>query len=40
MRLSQALPGSGDADAAAADVARLRDEYGVLQDRKIEEQRH
>ena len=39
MRLSQAVPGSSEAEEAARDVARLRDEYGVLQDRKIEEQR-
>ena len=39
MRLSQALPGSADAESAAAEVARLREEYSVLQDRKIVEQR-
>jgi hypothetical protein len=39
MRLSQAPPGSPEADDAARDVARLRDEYGVLQERKLEEQR-
>jgi hypothetical protein len=39
MRLSQAPPGSEDAEAAARDVARLRDEYGVLQERKLDEQR-
>jgi hypothetical protein len=37
--LSQALPGSPEADRAAEDVARLRYEYGVLQERKLEEQR-
>ena len=37
--LSQALPGSPEADRAAEDVARLRREYGVLQERKLEEQR-
>jgi hypothetical protein len=37
--LSQALPGSPEADRAAEDVARLRHEYGVLQERKLEEQR-
>ena len=37
--LSQALPGSGEADRAADDVARLRREYGILQERKLEEQR-
>ena len=35
IRLSQAVPGSGDADAAAADAARLRLEYAELQARKI-----
>ena len=37
--LSQALPGSPEADRAAENVARLRREYGVLQERKLEEQR-
>ena len=37
--LSQALPESPEADRAAEDVARLRREYGVLQERKLEEQR-
>jgi len=35
MVLSQALPGSPDAERAADDVARLRREYGILQERKI-----
>lgn len=39
MRLSQALPGSPEADRAAGDVARLRDEYAVLQDRKLDAHR-
>ena len=39
MRLSQSPPGSTDAEQAAAEVARLRTEYSVLQDRKIDEQR-
>ena len=39
MRLSQASPGSPEAERAAADVARLRDEYRVLQERKLEAQR-
>jgi len=39
MRLSQASPGSPDAERAAGDVARLRDEYRVLQERKLEAQR-
>ncbi|HET7829701.1 MAG TPA: hypothetical protein VFL03_09070 [Candidatus Limnocylindrales bacterium] len=39
MQLSQAVPGSAEADEAARDVARLREEYGVLQDRKLEERR-
>lgn len=37
--LSQAQPESPEADRAAEDVARLRREYGVLQERKLEEQR-
>jgi hypothetical protein len=37
--LSQALPESPEADRAAEDVARLRREYGILQERKLEEQR-
>ncbi len=32
---SQALPGSPEAERAADDVARLRREYGILQERKI-----
>ena len=36
--LSQAQPGSPEADRAAEDVARLRYEYCVLQERKLEEQ--
>jgi hypothetical protein len=39
MRLSQASPGTEEAEAAARDVSRLRDEYGVLQERKLDEQR-
>ena len=39
MVLSQALPGSREAERASDDVARLRAEYGVLQDRKLTEQR-
>ena len=39
MTQSLALPGSPEADRAAADVARLRREYGILQERKLEEQR-
>ena len=34
IRLSQALPGSPDAEAAAQDASRLRAEYGELQARK------
>ena len=36
--LSQTPPGSPDAERAAEDVARLRHEYGILQDRKLQEQ--
>jgi hypothetical protein len=39
MTQSLALPGSPDAERAAEDVARLRREYGILQERKLEEQR-
>ena len=37
--LSQAQPESPAADRAAEEVARLRREYGILQERKLEEQR-
>jgi hypothetical protein len=37
--LSLAEPGTPEADRAADDVARLRNEYGVLQERKLSEQR-
>jgi hypothetical protein len=39
MTQSLALPGSPEADQAAEDVVRLRREYGILQERKLEEQR-
>jgi hypothetical protein len=35
---SLALPGSPEADQAAAEVARLRAEYRILQERKLKEQ--
>ena len=34
MTQSQALPGSPEAERAAEEVARLRSEYGMLQERK------
>ena len=36
IRLSQAQPGSSDADHAAADAARLRLEYQALQEKKLQ----
>ena len=39
MTQSQALPGSPEAERAAEEVARLRSEYGMLQERKLSEQR-
>jgi hypothetical protein len=39
MSQSLALPGSPEAEQAAADVVRLRSEYGMLQERKLKEQR-
>jgi aryl carrier-like protein len=39
IRLSQAEPGSPEANDAAADAERLRVEYRSLQERKLEEQR-
>jgi hypothetical protein len=35
---SLALPGSPEAERAAAEVARLRREYRILQERKLQEQ--
>jgi hypothetical protein len=37
IRLSQALPGSPEVEAASEAAARLRDEYRTLQDRKLKE---
>jgi hypothetical protein len=39
MTQSTALPGSPEAERAAEEVARLRSEYGMLQERKLSEQR-
>ena len=39
MTQSLALPGSPEAEHAAEEVARLRTEYGMLQERKLSEQR-
>ena len=39
VELSLSEPGSPEADRAADNVARLRTEYGVLQERKLNEQR-
>ena len=39
MVLSERLPGSPEAERAADDVARLRREYGILQERKIHRRR-